>query len=78
MKKYISRFDTNAVVRTTDNMIIGPEHTEEWSEYQQWLSEGNVTDFPDSEPQPIELTPEQKLANAGLTVDELKTLLGIK
>lgn len=26
---------------------------------------------------PVVLTPEQKLANAGLTVDELRTLLGI-
>ena len=26
---------------------------------------------------PIELTPQEKLANAGLTVDELKVLLGI-
>ena len=26
---------------------------------------------------PIELTPQEKLANAGLTVDELKSLLGI-
>ncbi len=29
------------------------------------------------EPSPVNLTPEEKLANAGLTVDELKELLGI-
>lgn len=29
------------------------------------------------EPIPAPLTPEQKLANAGLTVDELKGLLGL-
>lgn len=28
-------------------------------------------------PAPAELTPAEKLANAGLTVDELKTLLGL-
>lgn len=28
-------------------------------------------------PAPVELTPQQKLANAGLSVDELKVLLGI-
>ena len=30
-----------------------------------------------NQPAPIELTPQEKLANAGLTVDELKELLGI-
>ena len=30
-----------------------------------------------NQPAPIELTPQEKLANAGLTVDELKSLLGI-
>ena len=29
-------------------------------------------------PEPVELTPQEKLASAGLTVDELKSLLGIK
>ena len=28
-------------------------------------------------PAPVELTPQEKLASAGLTVDELKVLLGI-
>ena len=28
-------------------------------------------------PTPVELTPQEKLANAGLTVDELKSLLGL-
>lgn len=31
-----------------------------------------------NQPAPVELTPQEKLANAGLTVDELKELLGIK
>ena len=30
-----------------------------------------------NQPAPVELTPVEKLANAGLTVDELKQLLGI-
>ena len=30
-----------------------------------------------NKPAPVELTPQEKLANAGLTVDELKVLLGI-
>ena len=30
-----------------------------------------------NQPAPVELIPQEKLANAGLTVDELKSLLGI-
>jgi antitoxin component HigA of HigAB toxin-antitoxin module len=30
-----------------------------------------------NQPTPVELTPQEKLAKAGLTVDELKSLLGI-
>jgi len=30
-----------------------------------------------NQPAPVPLTPQEKLANAGLTVDELKVLLGI-
>lgn len=32
---------------------------------------------PEPQPEPAELTPEQKLAAAGLTVHELKALLGL-
>lgn len=44
MSGYISRNDTEAVVRKSDNMIIGPEHIEDWTEYQAWLAEGNTPD----------------------------------
>ena len=30
-----------------------------------------------NQPAPVELTPQEKLASAGLSVDELKVLLGI-
>lgn len=46
-------------------------------EYLIWLSEGNTPDPADPIPEPLELTPQQKLENAGLSVDELKVLLGI-
>jgi hypothetical protein len=42
-----------------------------------WLSEGNTPEPADPIPEPVELTPQEKLANAGLSVDELKVLLGI-
>lgn len=46
-------------------------------EYLIWLSEGNTPTPADPIPEPLELTPQQKLENAGLSVDELKVLLGI-
>ena len=36
-----------------------------------------ITTPADPIPEPLELTPQEKLASAGLTVDELKELLGI-
>lgn len=53
MSGYISRRDTDAVVRKSDNMIVGPEYQTEWAEYQQWLSQGNTPD----EPLPLEEAP---------------------
>ena len=34
-------------------------------------------EFEANQPAPVELTPQEKLASAGLSVDELKELLGI-
>ena len=45
--------------------------------YLKWLSEGNTPTPADPIPEPVALTPQEKLASAGLTVDELKELLGI-
>lgn len=50
---YQARFDTDAVVRLSDNMIIGPEYVEEWAEYQAWKAEGNVP----LDPEPIPYFP---------------------
>jgi len=74
---YKSRNDTEAVVRLTDGMIIGPEHTEEWAEYQAWLSKGNTPEDPDPRDEVRELTVQEKLERAGLTVEELKEVLGL-
>jgi hypothetical protein len=74
---YQSRFDTDAVVRLSDNMIIGPEHGQEWAEYQDWLAAGNKPLDPEPLPVYVPPTPEEKLAAAGLTVDDLKHLLGL-
>jgi len=75
---------------TTDNTIKLPlengstmflpaedNGTPEWREYLEWVEAGNTPE-PAPEPvAPVELTPAEKLAASGLTVDELKALLGL-
>jgi hypothetical protein len=52
-------------------------HVETSSEYLAWLEAGNTPE-PAPEPEPVpELTPAEKLAASGLTVEELKELLGL-
>jgi len=67
-----------AVVRLADQVWIPAEPKNcDWQAYLEWVDAGNT---PEPAPQPIapvELTPAEKLEAAGLTVDELKTLLGL-
>lgn len=75
---YQRRNETDAVVRLTDNFIIGPENQEAWEEYQNWLKEGNIPLPPEIiDDIPTEPTIEQKLASVGLSINDLKTALGI-
>jgi hypothetical protein len=66
------------IIRLSDNACIpsDPDNTD-YASYLKWIDGGNTPEPADPEPQPVELTPQEKLANAGLTVDELKTLLGL-
>ena len=57
--------------------VQGDYNPAQWEEYQAWLSEGNT---PSAYEEPIllaPLTPAEKLASAGLTVEELKSLLDL-
>jgi len=55
---------------------LDTENTD-YQAYLRWLEEGNEPLPPDPEPTPEPLTAQQKLEAAGLTIEELKGLLGL-
>ena len=70
--------DTQIIVRDADNAFIpADEANTDYQAYLAWLSEGNTPNPYVPPPEPAPLTPAEKLAAAGLSVDELKSLLGL-
>jgi hypothetical protein len=68
----------DTILRTADNAYIpsDPANTD-YGAYLKWVEAGNTPE-PAPEPvAPVELTPAEKLAASGLTVAELKELLGL-
>ena len=68
----------SCILRLADNAFIplNPANTD-YAAYLEWVEAGNTPE-PAPEPvAPVELTPAEKLAASGLTVDELKGLLGL-
>jgi hypothetical protein len=68
----------DTILRIADNAFIPPDPANtDYQAYLAWLEAGNTPE-PAPEPEPVpELTPAEKLAASGLTVSELKELLGI-
>ena len=66
------------VIRLADNAFIPPDSANtDYAAYLSWVEAGNTPEpAPIPEP-PVELTTEQKLEAAGLSVDELKALFGL-
>jgi hypothetical protein len=66
------------ILRLADNAFIPPDPTNtDYAAYLEWVAQGGVPEpAPEPEPTP-EPTPQQKLEAAGLTVEELKELLGL-
>jgi hypothetical protein len=67
------------ILRLADNAFIPPDPANtDYAAYLEWLAAGNTPE-PAPEPEPVpELTPAEKLAASGLTVEELKELLGLE
>jgi hypothetical protein len=69
---------SDTILRLSDNAFIPPDPANtDYQEYLKWLEEGNTPLPADPIPEPEPLTPQQKLQQAGLTVEELKGLLGL-
>ena len=66
------------IIRLSDNAFIPQEPANtDYAAYLDWLDEGNAPLPAPEPPAPPEPTAEEKLAASGLTVAELKTLLGL-
>ena len=68
-----------SILRTADNAFIPPdEGNADYREYLAWIEAGNTPEPAPIVAPPAPLTPAEKLAASGLTVEELKQLLGLK
>jgi hypothetical protein len=76
MTYQLTNYET--IKRLSDNAFIpqDPANTD-YQQYLLWLEEGNTPLPADLLPEPEPLTPQQKLEAAGLSVEELKELLGL-
>ena len=68
----------SGVYRLSDNAFIPPDPANtDYAAYLAWVEAGNMPEPAPIPESPVELTTEQKLEAAGLSVDELKALFGL-
>ena len=68
----------DTILRLADNAFIPPDPANtDYAAYLEWVEQGGTPEPAPIPEAPVELTTEQKLEAAGLTVDELKSLLGL-
>jgi len=76
MTYQLTNYET--IKRLSDNAFIPPDpENKDYQQYLKWLEEGNEPLPPDPIPEPEPLTSQQKLEAAGLSIEELKELLGL-
>ena len=69
---------STSIIRLTDNAFIPPDPgNRDYREYLEWVEAGNTPEPAPVPPIPVEPTPSEKLAASGLTIEELKQLLGL-
>jgi hypothetical protein len=77
IQKSIFSGEACAVLRSDGTSIPFDTANADCGAYLAWLEEGNEPLPPDPIPEPEPLTTQQKLEAAGLTIEELKELLGL-
>jgi hypothetical protein len=69
----------NTILRLADNAFIPPDPANtDYAAYLKWVEAGNTPEPAPEPPAPVKPTAEEKLAASGLTIAELKGLLGLK
>lgn len=78
MTTYQLRPDQSSVLRTEDGATIPfDEGNADYREYLLWLGEGNTPEPAPAPPPHAQPTAEERLEAAGLTVEDLRSLLGL-
>lgn len=68
----------DTILRLSDNAFIPKAPgNKDYREYLDWLAKGNTPEPAPVPPAPEPRTPQQKLEALGLTVPELRALLGL-